>query len=466
MWIGHSRRRRPFAHVFVVAAVALIAATLSPCSSAADYNEQTLYRFCPEGGCTDGAWPYAGLIIDGAGNLYGTTLIAGVSGHGVVFQLTPDETGTTWTETVLYSFCSQTPNCADGSLPRADLIMDGAGNLYGTTLEGGNGRGGGGTAGGGVVFQLTPDQTGTAWTETVLYSFCSQSTCTDGERPFAGLIMDGAGNLYGTTQQGGNAGFSGHGVVFRLSPDETGTVWTETVLYSFCSQTNCADGAGPQTGLIMDGAGNLYGTTIYGSSGGVVFQLSADETGTAWTETVLYSFCSQTKCPDGANPAAGLIMDGTGNLYGTTLAGNDRSCGPTCSIGRGVVFQLTPDETGTAININRTAAEKGAYEVAERQVASYQAEDGATPAQARQQACQCRRGRHRSASRQVCSSRAATRRCGAGWARGGQPLSLFRRAPAGESHPLRYSGLGRVPIRDLAGRWRPVRCGRTLRPGV
>jgi hypothetical protein len=160
MWIGHGRRHRPFAQVFVVAAVALIAATLSPRSSAADYNEQTLYRFCPEGGCTDGASPYAGLIMDGAGNLYGTTFYGGTSGRGVVFQLRhhhhhhhPHQ-GTAWTETVLYSFCSQT-ECADGAHPYAGLIMDGAGSLYGTTSGGNSGFG----SDRGVVFALNASLT-------------------------------------------------------------------------------------------------------------------------------------------------------------------------------------------------------------------------------------------------------------------------------------------------------------------
>jgi uncharacterized repeat protein (TIGR03803 family) len=204
-----------------------------------------------------------------------------------------------------------------------------------------------------VVFQLSPDETGTAWTETVLYSFCSQTKCPDGANPAAGLIMDGAGNLYGTTLAGNDRSCGptcsiGRGVVFQLTPDETGTAWTETVLYSFCPQTNCPDGANPQAGLIMDGAGNLYGTTFYGgtSGRGVVFQLRHHHhhhhphQGTAWTETVLYSFCSQTECADGAHPYAGLIMDGAGSLYGTTSGGNSGF-----GSDRGVVFALNASLT-------------------------------------------------------------------------------------------------------------------------
>jgi len=273
--------------------------------------------------------------MDGAGNLYGTTREGGANKGGVVFQLAPSGTG--WSETVLYSFCSQS-NCTDGANPAAGLIMDGAGNLYGTTIFGGTGSPANGT-----VFMLTPDPTGTVWTETVLYLFCSQTNCADGANPRAGLIMDATGNLYGTTQGGGG---HGSGVVFELTPDPTGTVWTETVLYSFCSQTpNCADGSGPVAGLIMDAAGNLYGTTFRGGNGadifgnGVVFELTPDPTGTVWTETVLYSFCSQTNCADGNLPLAGLIMDAAGNLYGTTSVGGSNFAS-SCINGCGVVFEL------------------------------------------------------------------------------------------------------------------------------
>ncbi len=310
------------------------------------WSETVLYSFCSQTNCADGASPLAGLIMDAAGNLYGTTSAGGTSapGTGVVFQLTPDPTGTGWTETVLYSFCSQI-YCADGYQPLGGLIMDGAGNLYGTTRQGDNNPGTCALAGScGVVFELTPDPTGTVWTETVLYRFCSQLRCADGVYPYGGLIMDASGNLYGTTNGGGaNDGSQvGPGVVFELTPDATGTAWTETVLHSFfCS--NCADGANPAPGLIMDGAGNLYGTTTTGGAtgGGTVFQLTPSDTG--WSETVLYSFCSQTRCADGLYPYGDLIMDEAGNLYGTTWRG-----GSGTQLISGVAFELTPDSTGTA----------------------------------------------------------------------------------------------------------------------
>ena len=231
-----------------------------------------------------------------------------------MFRLTPRGV-----ETVLYSFCAQT-NCADGANPGAALIMDEAENLYGTTPVGGaNDRG--------TVFELTP-----GGRETVLYSFCAQTSCVDGSTPLAALIVDKRGNLYGTTAAGGanNLSFPGGvGTVFELMPNGT-----ETLPYSFCAQTNCTDGATPTAGLIMDKAGNLYGTTFHGggtSGDGTMFELTP-----GGTETVLYSFCAQTNCADGALPQAGLIMDKAGNLYGTTVQG-----GANNFLG-GVVFQLTP----------------------------------------------------------------------------------------------------------------------------
>jgi uncharacterized repeat protein (TIGR03803 family) len=285
---------------------------------------------------TDGSIPQAGLI-QGAAGLYGTTRYGGTGASGgTVFSL--DNTGH---ETLLYSFCSAA-NCTDGNGPSAPLIQDAAGALYGTTKFGGAyfANCGGGC---GAVFKL--DNTGH---ETVLYSFCPVAGCADGWQPVAGLIQDAAGNLYGTTVAGGANGF---GTVFKL--DSTGH---ETVLYSFCSVVrgnNCLDGIYPSGGLIRDAAGNLYSTTGGGGSStancsqvgscGTVFKL--DSTG---HETVLYNFCSQgANCTDGFAPAAGLIQDAAGNLYGTTSYGGANS-GANSGLGAGTVFKLAIGGGGTA----------------------------------------------------------------------------------------------------------------------
>ena len=286
-----------------------------------------IYSFCAQGGtCPDGQGPYAGLTMDASGKLYGTTSAGGADGWGTVFELTPNATKTKWTERVLHSFCAQGifSGCPDGQTPYAGLIIDKLGRLYGTTYQGG-------AHSQGTVFELTPNAAKTTWTETVLYSFCSQGgeSCTDGANPNAALIMGARGKLYGTTYQGGA---SGQCTAFELTATNAAkTEWTETALYSFCAQENCDDGAYPGAALIIDAAGDLYGTTSGGGTGfaGTVFALTPDAK-TSWKETVLYSFCAQgayPNCTDGYSPQAALLMDAWGQLYGTTYQGGANNGG-------------------------------------------------------------------------------------------------------------------------------------------
>lgn len=273
-------------------------------------KETILYSFCQSGYCVDGGYPTGTVIRDNKGNLYGTTYWGGAYAQGAVFKLSPKGK-----ETVLHSFCQGGYPCSDGGNPEAGLIIDKLGNLYGTTIYGG-------ANGYGAVFKIS-----SSGDETVLYSFCQAGyPCADGANPYAGLIMDKKGNLYGTTQYGGAnvCGGNGCGTVFRLSPSGA-----QTVLYSFGSQAG--DGVFPQGDLISDKTGNLYGTTSTGSpnSNGTVFKLTP--TG---TETTLYTFCSQPNCADGAGSTAGVTMDKLGNLYGTTQYGG--------AYGNGVVFKVTP----------------------------------------------------------------------------------------------------------------------------
>jgi uncharacterized repeat protein (TIGR03803 family) len=338
-------RRQILRNLFAASLVAGVAAAAPVAADAAAADAPaaltTLYSFV---GPPDGGNPIGGLISDNTGALYGTTNGGGFYNSGAVFKLTPPSTaGGAWTESVLYSFCSQT-NCSDGDAPFAGLISDASGALYGTTTFGGSPVA---PFAGGTVFKLTPPSTaGGAWTESVLYNFCSQANCSDGGEPFAGLIMDASGALYGTTLLGGSPPVVqgvGPGTVFKLTPPSTaGGAWTERVLYSFCSQNNCSDGVGLQAGLISDASGALYGTTGGGGSAaaGTVFKLTPPSTGAgAWTESVLYSFCSQANCSDGSGPH-GLISDASGALYGTTTAGGKQDC--SRSYGCGIVFKLTP----------------------------------------------------------------------------------------------------------------------------
>jgi len=278
------------------------------------WNETVLYSFT---GGQDGGRPAANLIFDSAGRLYGTTTAGGggscPGGCGTVFELTPSNTG--WTESVLYSFHGGT----DGRQPYGGLVFGGSRTLYSTTSQGGV-LGGNCPSGCGTVFALTPGARG--WSESVLYAFTGSN---DGSVPYAGLAVDAAGALYGTTIAGGN---SGNGTVFRVAPGAG--QWKETVLHSFSGN----DGAVPYGGLVFDAAHNLYGTTFQGGGAnyGVVFELARDH-GDFWKETVLHHFWSLPA----ANPVAGLVMDANGNLFGTTMqGGNSSSCAGEC----GTVFEL------------------------------------------------------------------------------------------------------------------------------
>ena len=222
------------------------------------------------------------------------------------------------TESVLHNFCTQA-NCPDGDTPMAGLTEDASGNFYGTASYGGSHTGTCPSPSGcGLIFKL--DKSGNY---SVLYNFCSQTSCADGETPQAGLTIDASGNLYGTTLYGGthriDPNANGGGTVFKV--DSAGNY---TVLYSFCSQANCADGYLTYAGVIADAFGNLYGTTTSGGAYGygTVFKLNS-----AGTYSVLHNFCSQANCADGGIPEAGLIVDASGNLYGTAYAGGAESAG-------------------------------------------------------------------------------------------------------------------------------------------
>ena len=301
--------RRPWALTLSVALA--IAAVASPPAPAQTFK--VLYTFT--GYPTDGSQPAAGLLRDASGNLYGTTYYGGKYDDcseyhfqcGTVFRL-----DTNGVETVLHNFSGP-----DGANPTSNLVMDASGALYGTTEFGGYTHSCVGTEseGCGTVFKLGSDGK-----ETVLHRFTGG---VDGSSPWVGLVMDATGNLYGTTAYGGLAG---EGVAFKLVGKK------ETVLHSFCSWPNCDDGAYIGSGLIMDAAGNLYGTAALGGETkcgcGVVYKLAGKK------ETILHAFKDS---PDGAIPLATLYMDSSGNLYSTTQHGG------TFNYSAGTVFEVSPD---------------------------------------------------------------------------------------------------------------------------
>ena len=313
---------------------------------------QVIHNFTNKG--TDGADPYGGPILDHSGNLYGTTYLGGKYGAGSVYSLSPN--GSSWTYTSLHSFRGQSdgsgpgfgslamgPNHAlfgttegggyfgtafavcscpsgevivhsfgtgtDGAQPLGGLAFDSAGNSYGTTSLGG-------AYDNGTVFEITR-----AGVESVIYSFTGGN---DGFNPVSGVTVDGQGNLYGTTSLGGA---NGDGVVFKLSPSGSG--WTETVLYTF---QGLDDGQNPTGGVILDKAGNVYGSTFFGGAdgGGTVYELSPS--GATWTFTTLYSFSTYY------GPYNKLTLDAKGNLYGTTNGAGAN--------GLGSVFKLTHSSSG------------------------------------------------------------------------------------------------------------------------
>lgn len=274
----------------------VVAAMLTMASLAWASTEQVLYSFNNNG--ADGVTPYSSLVFDGSGNLYGITVLGETYGCGTVFELSPAGQG--WAETVIYSFQN---NAKDACKPYAGLIFDAAGNLYGTTY-GGNGVG--------TVFELSP--VGNGWWPEKLLSGFGESY---GAYPIVSLTFDSAGNLYGTAVEGGTGNCTdGCGTVFQLTPVAKGQ-WTEKVLHSFAGAGS--DGAWPYSALIFDASGNLYGTTLTGGQhfSGTVFELTPSNG--QWVETILYSFNDNAK--DAAAPTAGVVFDASGNLYGTATVG-------------------------------------------------------------------------------------------------------------------------------------------------
>ncbi len=273
------------------------------------WNETAIYSFT---GGTDGANPtYCYMMFDGVGNLYGTAYGGGANGYGVVFELSP--VGTSWTETVLYSFA----NTPDGANPVNGLIMDPAGNLYGKTFYGG--------AGDGIVFELSPS--GAMWTEQAIYA--AETEAND-----AGLTMDADGNIFGTT----------YSTVFELSPNGNGA-WNPTVIHTFTGAPK--DGWGAEGTPVLDQAGNIYGTTTSGGGEnyGTVYELSPGKRG-EWTEKILHTFTAKLVPGGGANggsPWAGIVFDGAGNIYGTTFDGGYLDVWPGST---GTVFKLAPSDKG------------------------------------------------------------------------------------------------------------------------
>jgi len=291
--------------------LSIVALVLVSVSTASAQTEKVLHAF---GAGTDGAYPFDTPIFDANGNMYGTTWEGGNTNHGTVFEMSPDGKGG-WNEAVLYNFQGRP---TDGGKVSGGVILDAAGNLYGTSRYGGSEACSGAC---GTVFELS--NSGGTWTETILYLFTGGA---DGFHPFGGLTMDAAGNLYGMTHDGGS---KGRGTVFKLSLNN-GT-WTKTILFNFGGSA----GEFPVSTLTLDSLGNLYGTASAGGvkNGGLVFELTKTAKGN-WKEIVLHNFIGGA---DGSEPSANVIFDTAGNLYTTTFYGG----GGGCPAGCGTIVELS-----------------------------------------------------------------------------------------------------------------------------
>ena len=292
---------------------------VASCALAGAQTEKAIYSFLGE---PDGQAPEGPVVFDRSANLYGATPFGGAFGLGSIYKLT--RSGTSWTETILYSFGTTTN---DATTPVGNVVFDAKGNLYGAAALGG-------VNGAGAVFELSPPAiSGGTWTETTLYSF---SLVNKKDPAPCGLLWVNGLHLYGVAMMGG----TDNGGIFELTPPATGGTWLEQTIYAF---TGGSDGKYPGLGcgpLIADKSGNLYGVTEKGGSNneGTVFELSPPATsGGSWTESVLYSFASGTT--DGQEPAGPLAFDANGNLFGTTTIGGSH-------VHEGTVFELTPAGSG------------------------------------------------------------------------------------------------------------------------
>lgn len=292
--------------------------------SPAKKKYKVLYDFCTQdgdGNTPDQALSYAGknsgALYDGVSPLYGTTPSGGANEHGTVFSLSP--AGKTWALVTLYAFCP-IAGCADGGRPSGEVLVDGAGNLFGNASEGG---------GGGSVYELSAAGPGASMTERIVHAFCAPDDCSDGQGPTGALAMTPNGEILGTTE---NANGSEGGAIFKLTG--TGSSWNESLVHVFCTG-NCADGYLPSGGLTADAQGNVYGVNELGGAGengiggGNAFKLKGTKL------TTLYPFCSEKNCADGRVPMGTLTLDEHGNIFGVTSQG-----GPETAAG--TVFVLTP----------------------------------------------------------------------------------------------------------------------------
>lgn len=307
---------------------------LSPNADRTIWTYQVLSQFCPAAGANCNlissinygltyAGASSGALYDGISPLYGASFNGGL-GPGAVFSLTPPQPDRSkWHLKVIYDFCSQTECGAGGAYPGANVVVDAAGNLFGTTTAGG-------AKGEGVLFEL--QKRNRVWAETILHDFCSKPNCADGESP-AAFAQDSNGNFIGLSSADPNscAVQNRCGLMFRLQVANG----KEEVFHRFCRKVDCRDGSLPE-GLTLATSGDVFGTTYYG--GGHDIDKNAEGGGTVFrsgsTFDVLHGFCARPDCADGEYPNAAIVVDAAGDVFGTSSEGGSHNAGE--------VFELTP----------------------------------------------------------------------------------------------------------------------------
>jgi uncharacterized repeat protein (TIGR03803 family) len=316
---------------------------------------KTLYTFCQAANCTDGNIPNTGVIAGADGNLYGVTEAGGAWGQGALFELVPNAKRTKWTERVLHSFCYRNHfGCPDGAVPNGGLIQDTSGALYGVTYQGGT------SLNEGIAYKLSPPAPGaTKWALAILHKFCRKSGCADGQEPSnkltyagaeTGALYDGTSPLYGVA----GGGSLGGGIVYTLTPQSG--AWSYRIIHAFNADPNSLDASSPHSDLLMDAAGNIYGSSLAGgasapagNSYGTVFKLTPRNRGTRWTERLLTSFYCDPEtypvCQNGIGPDGGLAVDETGALVEATVGGGPENA--ACNLqGCGLIFRTDPNGGG------------------------------------------------------------------------------------------------------------------------
>jgi uncharacterized repeat protein (TIGR03803 family) len=340
----------PFCRAILLGVASMIFFAGAPGGAAHASTFKVLHSFCAEANCTDGKSPEGPLALDASGNIYGTTFFGGKNGCGTIFELSPPARGSHWRHRILHSLCAGF-TIKHGTLPVSRLIIDVSGNLYGTTFNGGKEN-----AGVVFELSPNANHSKWTYREIAdlcVRKFCGTNVSTQSygltyRGASSGVPYDGVSPLYGQNQLAGRYML---GALYALQPKSGGTHWSAKTIHDFCGKDGvCTEGSFPDNTLTFDASGNLFGAAYVGGANnvGTIFEFSPKSNG-KWAPTVLHDFCQQPGCTDGEAPNSELLRDATGNLYGT--AGSGGAFCPQSSVGCGVLFKLTPNGTQSSYGV-------------------------------------------------------------------------------------------------------------------